>query len=467
MTEAGGQIAPIWQPLAAVAGPDHVRPADAARDAVDGVVPRAVVAPPDEETLARVLAYCHEHRLAVAPRGGGTQMSLGNVPERLDVVLDLRRLSGIVHYEPADLTVTVQAGMRLEDLQAALARHGQFLPIDPPGGGGATIGGLLATGTSGPLRAGFGHLRDRLLGMRVVRANGTAVRSGGRAVKNVAGYDMGRLHTGALGTLGVIVEATFKVQPLPAAWGAVAIAPEGGAGPRAGEAAALLALEEVLAALLDAPAQPVMAEIIGPPARLVVGYAGTKTEVDYAVKQACGTAKRTAGAARLAAIPLPWAETHAQVLAAHGDGTGPVKGNGALVCRLHVPSDRVAALIADAAAEAAAAGVDLAYAAHAAAGILRLHVGAATPGRDAPHRAARTAAAPDAAAVVYRSLVLRWLARCRDLGGNLVVERAPAALKRELPVWGQPPASLFLMRALKEKFDPHRILNPGRYLGGI
>ncbi|OUN00163.1 MAG: hypothetical protein BAA04_09415 [Firmicutes bacterium ZCTH02-B6] len=467
MTEAAGQIDPIWQPLAAVAGPDHVRPANPARDAVDGVVPRAVVAPPDEETLACVLAYCHNHRLAVAPRGGGTQMRLGNVPERLDVVLDLGRLSGIVHYEPADLTVTVQAGMRLDDLQAELARHGQFLPIDPPGGGRATIGGLLATGTSGPLRAGFGHLRDRLLGMRVVRADGTVVRSGGRVVKNVAGYDMGRLHTGALGTLGVIVEATFKVQPLPAAWGAVAIAPGGGAGPRAGDATALLALEEVVAALLDAPAQPVLAEIIGPPARLVVGFAGTKNEVDYAVQQACRIADKSAGTGRLAATPLPWAETHAQVLSVHREGAGPVKGRGALVCRLHVPSDRAAALIAEAAAEAAAAGVDLAYAAHAAAGIIRLHLGAEAPGREAPGRAARAAAQPDAAAAVYRSLILSWLARCRDLGGNLVVERAPAALKRELPVWGDPPASLFLMRALKEKFDPHRILNPGRYVGGI
>src|SRR5690606_5541094 len=102
-------------------------------------------------------------------------------------------------------------------------RHGQFLPLDPPLAPETTIGGLLATGAGGPLRTGFGHLRDRLLGMRVARADGTIIRSGGRVVKNVAGYDLGRLHTGALGTLGVILEATFKVQPLPAAWGCVRI----------------------------------------------------------------------------------------------------------------------------------------------------------------------------------------------------------------------------------------------------
>lgn len=462
MAEAG-PVASILQPLMAAAGAQHVRPADPTADAIDGVVPRLVVAPPDEASLARVLAHCHRHRLAVAPRGGGTQLSLGGMPERLDILLDVGGLARIVHYEPADLTVTVQAGMRLGDLQAELGRHGQFLPVDPPAGDGATIGGLLATAASGPLRTGFGHLRDRLLGMRVVRADGRVVRSGGRVVKNVAGYDMGRLHTGALGTLGVIVEATFKVQPRPPAWGAVRVqldasgegagmAPSGASAAPAAGAPPLDAdlLEALLAALLDAPAQPVMLEVLGPPAQLLVGFAGTQGEVAFAVQQACrmaaavadasGARARTAAAVK--AEPVPWPKAHGQALAAHR-GSLP-----SLTVRLHGPSDRVAAVIAQVGADAAAAGVPWAYAAHAAAGVVRVHLG-------------------QGPAETHQSLIQRWLALCGQWGGNLVVEAAPAALKPSLPVWGQPPSTLLLMRAVKDKFDPHRILNPGRFVGGI
>jgi len=439
LSETPGSVASILQPLIDAAGADRVRPADPAADAVEGVVPRLVAAPADEEALARVLAFCHRHRLAVAPRGGGTQLELGGIPERLDVLVDVTPLARIVQYEPADLTVTVQAGMRLGELQAELGRRGQFLPVDPPTGGEATIGGLLATAASGPLRTGYSHLRDRLLGMRVVRADGTIVRSGGRVVKNVAGYDMGRLHTGALGTLGVIVEATFKVQPLPEAWGCVQV------GPLAPEAAVApaAALEALLAALLDAPAQPVLLEVLGPPARVLVGYAGVAAEVDFAVAEALRIAKKVLGSAGQAAAPVSWDAAHAETLAAHRSGDDAM-----LTLRLHGPSSQAATLLEQVVREAAAAGVPCRYAAHAAVGTLRVHLGAA-------------------ADQALEGLVQSWLPAVRRWGGNLVVERAPLPLKRAIPVWGEPPPALFLMRALKEKFDPHRILNPGRYVGGL
>lgn len=463
-----GQGAPLPAPLVAAAGPDRVRPADPDRDAIDGMVPRLVVAPADEDALARVLNYCHRHRLAVVPRGGGTQLGLGAVPERADVVLDVGALAGIVHYEPADLTVTVQAGMRLADLQAELRRHGQFLPLDPPLAPETTIGGLLATGAGGPLRTGFGHLRDRLLGMRVARADGTIIRSGGRVVKNVAGYDLGRLHTGALGTLGVILEATFKVQPLPAAWGCVRIDldPEtgGAAEPAVTETRCHPAnglhpenIEALVDALLAAPAQPVLLELAGPPPRLWVAFAGTRAEVDFAVEQACRVAGSVLGAYGESARPVPWAEAHAEALAAHRgapdpgrvrDSAGATSAAPFMTCRLHAPSSQVAALLERAAKDAAAAGLACTYAVHVVPGIVRLHLGPAP-------------------AAAYGRLLQAWLALCRGWGGNLVVERAPAEVKPSLPLWGEPPASLFLMRALKEKFDPHRILNPGRYVGGL
>lgn len=152
---------------------------------------------------------------SVIPWGGGTGQDYGLPPRKAEVLLDLSALSALVAHEYADMTVTVQAGMTLANLQAQLALHGQFLPLDPPHPDRATIGGILATNACGLLRLGYGSARDWLIGLRVVDAQGRVVKGGGKVVKNVTGYDLPKLHIGALGTLGVIVEATFKVSPKP------------------------------------------------------------------------------------------------------------------------------------------------------------------------------------------------------------------------------------------------------------
>lgn len=152
---------------------------------------------------------------AVLPWGGGTGQDYGLPPRKADTILDLSALNGLIAHEYADMTVTVQAGMTLAQLQEQLATHGQFLPLDPPQPEKATIGGILATNASGPLRLGYGTARDWLIGLTVVDAQGRRIKGGGKVVKNVTGYDLPKLHVGALGTLGVIVEATFKVSPRP------------------------------------------------------------------------------------------------------------------------------------------------------------------------------------------------------------------------------------------------------------
>src|SRR6266498_4107469 len=138
-------------------------------------------------------------------------------PRRVDLALLTTGLNHIVEYEPADLTVTVEAGMRFADLQAALGEHGQFLALDPAVDSNATIGGIIATNASGPLRFSFGSARDLVIGTRVANPDGSLTRAGGRVVKNVAGYDLNKLHIGGLGTLGVIVELSFKLAPIPPA----------------------------------------------------------------------------------------------------------------------------------------------------------------------------------------------------------------------------------------------------------
>src|SRR5918994_7275344 len=184
---------------------------------VDGVVAPDVVVPGDAQETAAALAEAAALGRAVTPVGGGTALNLGNPPERVDRVLSTERLAGIIDYEPTDLVLSVGAGARLGDVQAVLAEHGQRLPLDPPGGADATIGGLIATGRWGPLRHSAGTLRDLLIGISVAHPSGTVTKAGGMVVKNVSGYDMPRLYLGSLGTLGVVVSANFKVLPRPRA----------------------------------------------------------------------------------------------------------------------------------------------------------------------------------------------------------------------------------------------------------
>jgi glycolate oxidase FAD binding subunit len=182
---------------------------------LDGRSPRSVIHPRTVEEVAEALREAARSGWAVVPWGSGAHQGYGEAPSRYDLALDLTGLSGIVRHRPANLTVRVEAGIRLADLNAQLAAHGQWLPLDPPPGDSATIGGILATGLSGPLRARYGPPRDLLIGIRVVLADGTVVQGGGEVVKNVAGYDLPRLFCGSLGTLGVIVEAAFKLWPRP------------------------------------------------------------------------------------------------------------------------------------------------------------------------------------------------------------------------------------------------------------
>lgn len=171
--------------------------------------------PASAEELARQLREAASQKLAVVPGGGGRASGMGNPVERCDVLLDTTRLDRVLEHSQADMVVSVEAGITLEALQAQLAKTGQFLPVDPFNSPGHTVGGLLATGWTGPLRLRFGSPRDFLIGIRVALPDGKLASAGGRVVKNVSGYDMMKLHYGALGALGVIVAASFKVYPQP------------------------------------------------------------------------------------------------------------------------------------------------------------------------------------------------------------------------------------------------------------
>ena len=162
-----------------------------------------------------MLRVAAEHELAVVARGGGSRLGWGVPPSRCDLVIDMSRMSAVVEHSAGDLVARMQAGARLGDVAAVLARDGQELALDVPHE--ATIGGVVATGLAGPRRLRYGTPRDLLIGITIVRADGTVARSGGKVVKNVAGYDLGKLLAGSAGTLALITEATFRLHPLPAA----------------------------------------------------------------------------------------------------------------------------------------------------------------------------------------------------------------------------------------------------------
>ena len=182
---------------------------------VDSLTPRRVEKPSTAEEVAEVLHTAARAGEAVVPVGGGRALGLGDPLQRFDVALEMRGLNRVVEMSPADMTVSVDAGITVEELNAELAKVGQFVPVDPFNAPGHTVGGVLAAGLSGPLRMRYGSPREFVIGLRVALPDGRLASSGGRVVKNVSGYDLNKLHQGALGSMGVIVSASFKVFPRP------------------------------------------------------------------------------------------------------------------------------------------------------------------------------------------------------------------------------------------------------------
>src|SRR6266516_3063979 len=193
-----------------ISDPDELR-----NYTVDGMLPRFAIIPETVEQVSHAVALANQQGLMLITRGGGSRLNLGGIPERFDVLLETTKLTRLLEHEAPDLTCHVEAGITLAELQTKLATKGQRLALDPPYAQQATIGGILASNSSGPKRLRYGTARDMVIGLRVVQASGEIARSGGSVVKNVAGYDLNKLYIGSLGTLGIIVEANFKLLPHP------------------------------------------------------------------------------------------------------------------------------------------------------------------------------------------------------------------------------------------------------------
>ena len=419
--------------------------------AVDGLRPRLVCAPASVDELAGAVRAAHGAGAAVIPWGGGTRMSLGAPPRAADLLVRTEHLDEIVEYEPADLTVTVGGGIRLGALQERLRAEGQFLALDPAAADRATIGGLIAANASGPLRLGYGTARDLVIGTRVVNADGVVSKAGGRVVKNVAGYDLNKLYIGSLGTVGIVVELSFKLHPLPQSQGMVVAAF------RSAEEAAR-AIGEIVRSPLNAAAvellDPAAAAEVRPDAAvpedgclLVVAALGWESAVRRQVRDIralCGVATDAEELHDAARADALWGALR--------ELPDPSAAGIALL-KAAVPPTRSADALAALRALATEAGFRPAVLAHAGSGVVYVRLRPETWDVEAGARLA--------------GLVERARAHARGEGGSLVVEACPASAKTGLDVWGPPPDGFSVMRALKEQLDPRGTLNPGRYVGGL
>jgi glycolate oxidase FAD binding subunit len=409
-----------------------------------------VVYPNTPTELSGVMTCAQQNHWQVLPCGAGSKLNWGGMVgggkdkgERIKdknislplVVVGTERLNRLIDHAVGDLTVTVEAGMRFAELQETLAKVGQFLAIDPAYPEQATIGGIVATADTGSLRQRYNSVRDMLLGISFVRADGQSAKAGGRVVKNVAGYDLMKLFTGSYGTLGIITEMTFRVYPIPKASRTVVLSGEAGAIAQAAATLLSSALTPTAADLLSASTVEDLQ--IGQGTALIVQFqsilpsvqeqALRLTEVGQTLGLACSYW------ANLDEMVL-WQRLREQMTAAGWEGL--------ITCKIGVrPSEAVSVLkqIEDLNVLGWLGQI------HAASGLGR--------------------AVFDEATSVETLLKIRGF--CQSNSGFLSILQAPAQLKQELDIWGYPGNALKLMQTIKQQFDPESRLSPHRFVGEI
>jgi glycolate oxidase FAD binding subunit len=427
---------------AAVGAPNVLTGVELSPYVVEGRTPEAAVFPGSVDEVATVIGLAAEAARPVTPWGGGTAASVGTPAVPGGLVLGLRRLSRLLEHEPGDLTASVEAGITVEAFQTALRGRGQWVSLDPADARLATLGGVLATNASGPRRHLYGTARDLLIGVTVVTADGAVIRGGGKVVKNVAGYDLPKLFVGSYGTLGVIVEATMKLRPLPDHERLLCIPfdrlKDAGAAVRSLLAGDLIpnAIE-----LLDAAAGAALGAEC--PA-LVVGFDGLREQVDW---QCAELTRLTASCGGREGRPLPddtWPRLETAARAAFPAA--------AAVMAFSVLPSQVADLMEQGAGVARSRGLASAWAAHAGVGVVHAALASDV-----------TPKAPTAIAAVLQE----WRELARAGGGHGTLEWAPLAVKSQVPVWDDPGAAGRIMERIKAQLDPRNILNPGRFVAGI
>lgn len=399
-----------------------------------------LVRPETPEALVRLVHEAASTGTAVYPVGGGTRIDQGRCPDKPGTAVDLRSLDQVIDYPSADMTITVRTGITITRLNEILAAKNQRLPVDSHDPDHETLGGLIATNGSGPRRLGHGTLRDFVIGIKYLTDEAKEAKAGGRVVKNVAGYDLCKLHTGALGTLGIITEITLKLRPLAEAKAVVLVSCESSK------------LDELALAIHNSRSRPVSVDAINPQATETIKSHGLSLPK-------CGHWLVGIGLEENSPATQWQIETLFDELKSFGPSVLPsgqedlwwrsvaalCPGKTGAVAKLTSLPSRLAPILEQASGLPESPGVI----AHLGNGIARVHL-------------------PESLAVSRASEITAKLRKATlEAGGNLVLERAPVAWRKLIPVWGEPRPDHDLARRIHREIDPKAVFNPGRFLPGI
>ncbi|NEN96912.1 MAG: FAD-binding oxidoreductase [Moorea sp. SIO3I7] len=411
---------PSWQ--------ERIKPAIA-----PDTLPKSIIYPSTPEQLAQVIGLAHSQHYHLLPCGNGSKLGWGGIGKDIDVVVSTKHLNQIIDHAVGDLTVTVEAGVKLADLQAILSKTGQFLALDPANPQEATIGGIIATADSGSLSQRYGGVRDMLLGISFVRSDGQIAKAGGRVVKNVAGYDLMKLFTGSYGTLGIITQATFRLYPIPQAAETIVLT-----GEMDGIASAV---KTVLASALT----PTALDLLSP-----------KLVTELGIGQEMGLMVRFQSVADSVKEQCARIQSVAEQLGlrnsfySNGDDTslweslansiGKLGQSSTIVCKIGV--------LPTAAAKT-------------------LNTLESLGGLGLIHVRSGLGKVWFESQAVSSEMIKTMRNFCKTEQGFMTVLEAPITLKQELDVWGYQGNGLEVMRGIKQKFDPENVLSPGRFIGGI
>jgi glycolate dehydrogenase FAD-binding subunit len=429
---------------------------------VDGKRPDLVAFPETVEEVSQIMKVASRESLAVIPWGGGTKIGFGREPHKVDIVLCTERLNRVLEYEASDLVATAQCGISLKELQRVLKEKKQFLSIDPPHiQSGATLGGIIATNDSGPRRLKFGTMRESLIGIKVVRPDGSIIKGGAKVVKNVAGYDLPKLYVGSLGTLGIIVEGTFRLHPIPETSETLLFS-----------FPALEMSQETVLSVLNSSLVPSCLEILNPPLinaisdklnlnfkkekyALSIRIEGVEKAVRDQISKVKDICREKNGEEILIESNLEenlWEEIREFPWKISGVRPGPVLSSEAVeldnraVCKASVLITDVLRVLRVSEELSKNSGVRIYISARAGNGVLIISIEG------------------EILSVIESTKSLRDLVS--SLKGALVIQEAPFSLKAQVDVWGEIGSSLKVMEKLRTLFDPYCILNPGRFVDG-
>jgi len=426
--------------------------------ALDGKRPKAIVSPGTIDEVSKIVAYANLKHLAIVPVGNGTKMGMGGIPKKIDVILSTGRLNRITDADCDNLTLSVESGITLSEVQKSLAKvgRGYFLPLDPPFTDKATIGGIVATNSSGPKRLVYGTARDLITGIKSVFPNGDIVVSGGKTVKNVSGYDMCKLLIGSFGTLGIICEVTFKLLPLPekeaTLW--IPFATIDGANGFIQEIVHSQLIPASMDILNATAAKKIKYSVPVPQAGNYLVTIALEGVAESVERQTAEVSDRGRKHGALETVPVNSEKHRAFWIAVRDSAQGFAEADPNLISlKANFLISRCGEMLGSYERIARGSGFDCAFICHSGSGILHTYVPAGKNLRSKTESLVR--------------LIGELTSEAVKNGGNLLVESCPLLIKKRVDVWGQPRSDYRIMRRLKEEMDPAGILNPGRFVGGI